>query len=61
MGKKNLMSQVAHLINNLTVQDLPIELAELSDEELQQVVGDKEIKYRDGNITGVDDWYKHNT
>ncbi len=61
MDKKNLMSQVAHPINKLTVQDLPIELAELSDEELQQVVGGKEIKYRDGNITGMDDWYKHNT
>jgi bacteriocin-like protein len=61
MDKKNLMSQVAHSINKLIVQDLPIELAELSDEELQQVVGGKEIKYRDGNITGMDDWYKHNT
>jgi bacteriocin-like protein len=61
MDKKNLMSQVAHPINKLMVQDLPIELAELSDEELKQVVGGKEMKYRDGNITGMDDWYKHNT
>jgi len=55
MDKKNLMSQVAHSINKLIVQDLPIELAELSDEELQQVVGGKEIKYRDGDIMGMDD------
>jgi bacteriocin leader peptide (microcyclamide/patellamide family) len=39
MDKKNLMSQVAHPINKLTVQDLPIELAELSDEALSQILG----------------------
>jgi hypothetical protein len=39
MDKKKLMSQVTQPINNLTIQDLPNELAELSGEDLSQVRG----------------------
>jgi bacteriocin-like protein len=39
MHKKNLIPQAITPVNNITIQDLPIELAELSDNDLQQVVG----------------------
>lgn len=39
MNKKNLMSQMVNPINSLTIKDLPVELLELSEEDLQQVVG----------------------
>ena len=39
MDKKNLASQAAQSVNNLTRQDLPSELAELSEEDLSQVRG----------------------
>ena len=60
MNKKNLRTQANGSPNSLTIQDLPSELVEVS-EELQQIVGGREIKYKDGNITSLDDWYKHNT
>jgi bacteriocin-like protein len=41
MDKKKLMSQAAQPINNVTIQDLPSELVELSEEELSQVYGGK--------------------
>jgi hypothetical protein len=39
MNKKNLMSQENNSINHITIQDLAIELNELSDEDLQHIVG----------------------
>jgi bacteriocin leader peptide (microcyclamide/patellamide family) len=39
MDKKNLMSQAAQPVNKLTIQDLPIELVELSEEILSEVRG----------------------
>ena len=39
MDKKNLASQAAQSVNNLTRQNLPSELAELSEEDLSQVRG----------------------
>ena len=41
MDKKNLISQAAQPINKLTIEELPIELAELSEEVLSQVWGGK--------------------
>jgi hypothetical protein len=39
MNKKDLTSQVVNSVNLITTQDLPTELAELSEENLQLVVG----------------------
>ena len=39
MNKKNLMSQMVKPANRITAQDLSAELVELSEEDLQQVVG----------------------
>ena len=39
MDNKNLRSQAIQPVNNLTLQDLPSELAELSEEVLSEVRG----------------------
>lgn len=39
MNKKKMMSQATQPVNNLTIQDLPIELVELSEEVLSEVGG----------------------
>jgi putative ATP-grasp target RiPP len=56
MNKKNSMSSMVNPVNRITIQDLPAELVELSEENLHQVVGGKEpewtlsasISYKDG-------------
>lgn len=39
MKKKNITPQIAKSVNCLSIQDLPVELVELSDEALSQVYG----------------------
>jgi bacteriocin-like protein len=54
MNKKNLMSQMVKPVNPLTIKDLPVELLELSEKDLQQVVGGGDwtvsasLSYKDG-------------
>ena len=39
MDKKNLLSQVARPSKRITIQNLPTQLNELSEKDLQQIVG----------------------
>ena len=39
MDNKKLTSQSAQPVNNLTIQELPIDLVELSEEALSQICG----------------------
>ena len=39
MKKKDLMSQMINPVNCLSIKDLPAELVELSEEDLEKVVG----------------------
>jgi len=44
MKKKNLTPQIAKSVNCLSIQDLPVELVELSDEALSQVYGGEAVE-----------------
>jgi bacteriocin-like protein len=42
MSKKKLLSQSTQPSNRITIQDVPTQFVELSDKDLQQIVGGSE-------------------
>jgi bacteriocin-like protein len=49
MHKKNLTPQATQPANSLTIQELPTQFIELSDKDLQQIVGGSEPSNGSGN------------
>jgi bacteriocin-like protein len=51
MDNKNLKSQTAEPVNCLTKQDLPTEMVELSEKDLQQIIGGRELEAPSSCVT----------
>ena len=51
MNPKNLMSLTVKRVNSLTKQDLPIDLVELSDIDLQHIVGGTAIEMESDHLS----------
>jgi bacteriocin-like protein len=49
MNKKKLLSQSTQPSNRITIQDVPTQFVELSDKDLQQIVGAGEPATASGN------------
>ena len=56
MDKKNLIFSATHPVNNSPIQDLPMELVELSEEVLSQVWGGSTYYWRPDDLCCTCTW-----